>query len=139
MATQRRSFSGFGIAFSGGTILGLCIYRDVRKGKLVTELINSYKEIWMKPSMTLHYRDTVSRMIGNPSYPIEFSRITDDHMNFRISLGETVLVLNWMTMGDMFQHNLHHKMDEYMVRVHTTLALLKAPFNEVRHWMPKLK
>ncbi|KAL4389985.1 Ulp1 protease family, carboxy-terminal domain protein [Arachis hypogaea] len=170
--------------------------RDVREGKLVTELINNYKEIWMKPSMTLHYAyfpikensghwylavigfregviylldsctgeeeninrrafvrnlgDMVSRMVGNPSYPIEFSRITGDLMNFRISPVErvpacqqrdtsAVLVLNWMAMGDTFQHNLHHKMDEYMVRVHTALALLMAPFNEARHWMPKLK
>ncbi|XLT08437.1 hypothetical protein HN51_054230 [Arachis hypogaea] len=132
--------------------------RDVREGKLVTELINNYKEILMKPSMTLHYGyfpikehsghwylamirfregviylldsctgeeeiylfgDTVSRMIGNPSYPIEFSRITGDLMNFRISPVERV--------------------PSCQQRVHTTLALLMAPFNEARHWMPKLK
>ncbi|KAL4316551.1 hypothetical protein AHAS_Ahas15G0296400 [Arachis hypogaea] len=110
--------------------------RDVREVKLVMELINSYKEIWLKPSMTLHYGyflikehsghwylavigfregviylldsctsekesinksasvrnlgDTVSHMISNPSYPIEFSRITGDLMNFRISPVERV-------------------------------------------------
>ncbi|RYR44604.1 hypothetical protein Ahy_A08g040915 [Arachis hypogaea] len=49
-----------------------------------------------------------------------------------------ISVLNWMAMANAFQRNLMPQLDENLVRMHTALGLVMAPFNEVTSWIPSI-
>ncbi|XLT29257.1 hypothetical protein HN873_060549 [Arachis hypogaea] len=93
--------------------------------------------------------DGLSAVIGKPKYPLQFSKKYKGVTYFRIREAyglpaaqsretSAISVLNWMAMANAFQRNLMPQLDENLVRMHTALGLVMAPFNEVTSWMPSI-
>ncbi|XLT53169.1 hypothetical protein HN873_045773 [Arachis hypogaea] len=93
--------------------------------------------------------DGLSAVIGKPKYPLQFSKKYKGVTYFRIREADglptaqsretsAISVLNWMAMANAFQRNLMPQLDENLVRMHTALGLVMAPFNEVTSWIPSI-
>ncbi|MED6161730.1 hypothetical protein PIB30_063510 [Stylosanthes scabra] len=90
--------------------------------------------------------DEVSAMIDLGEYPTEFSNRVSGVVGFGFGKVEglpvahsrklaVLWVLNWLAMGPTFHRNVRPRMNEQLVRQHTALGLMMAPFNESAVWM----